>query len=125
MESVRSFIAPLGVYLLVITIGMVACSEEKKSTAPEDTCDNIITVTGEVVEIIDLTPVDGGVILKIVDENDDTYEMNIGSPFMTPWTEEEERLYRKLFELETGSRVRATGCALEHSIRLLDFEILD
>ena len=108
----------------MIAAGMAAYSDEKKSTAPENTCDNIITITGVVVEIIDMTPVDGGVILKIVDEDSDTYEFELWSPMMTPWTKKEELLYRKLSGLETGSRVTATGCALEHSIALLDFRIL-
>jgi len=125
MESVRVFILRTGICLLAIILGMVACSEEKKSTAPTDDCTDVITVTGEVVEIVDLTPVDGGVILKIIDEKDDIYEMDIGSPFITPWTEEEEQLYWKLSELEAGSRIRATGCELENGIKLLDIEILD
>ncbi len=115
MPSIRPFAAALVLSLAGCTLG---------GTAPVD--DGAVTVEGTVTEIVDQTPVDGGVTIELTVDGGATERLLFGSLFTQPPPSEERiALYQRIQGADVGSRVRATGVRSDEGIELTDLRVLD
>ncbi len=110
--------------LATVALALVAaaCSSSQVS-APEGQ----ITVTGEVLEIMDQTPVDGGVTITIlVPTPDDAQEVLLfGSLFTNPPPSAQRlEVYQRIQAAQVGSVVWAEGVRTTDGIVLSDFRVL-
>ncbi len=105
---------------LLLALALTACSTSEVA-AP----DGQVTVTGIVTEIVDQTPVDGGVTISIATSDETTERLLFGSLFTSPPPSAERlELYEQTRTARVGSRVRATGVRSTHGIALADFRVL-
>jgi len=86
----------------------------------------MVTLSGIVTEIDDATPVDGGVVIDLELENDETTKLFFDSLFTEPppphWRLE---LYEVIASLELGDSVQASGASVPEGISLRELIILD
>ena len=105
---------------LVLALLLPACSTSEVA-AP----DAQVTVTGIVTEIVDQTPVDGGVTISVATADDVTERLQFGSLFTSPPPSAERlALFEQIRTARVGSRVRATGVRSSDGITLADFRVL-
>lgn len=105
---------------LLVALLLSACS-----TAEVAAPDGQVTVTGIVTEIIDQTPVDGGVTISVATADDVTERLQFGSLFTSPPPSAERlALFEQIRTARVGSRVRATGVRSPDGIALADFRVL-
>lgn len=107
-------------FALLLALALSACSTSEVA-AP----DGQVTVTGIVTEIVDQTPVDGGVTITIATSDDTSERLLFGSLFTSPPPSAERlELYEQIQTARVGSRVRATGVRSTEGITLADFRVL-
>lgn len=115
VNAIRSAAFALALTLAGCTLG---------GTAPES--NDTVTVEGTVTEIVDQTPVDGGVTIEMDVDGGGSERLLFGSLFTSPPPSEGQvALYQRIQTARVGSRIRASGVRNEDGIRLSDLVVLD
>ena len=106
----------LGMLILFVAIG--GCSE---IYAPQD----LVTVTGEVLSIEDLVPIDGGVTIDLSLSDGETEKLFFESLFTYPPPSQERLdLYQVIRDVDIGDQVRAAGIRNDNGLVLEEIEVL-
>ena len=115
----KSLLTLLGASFFIIG----GCGDDSSApTAPEGT--NVV-VTGEVVEVQNAIPSDGGITLTVTPEVGGTEQLLFPSLFtLPPPSEETFRLYDVVKRVEVGNVVRAVGIRTTAGIALESLVIL-
>ena len=112
------------VAVLVLSIG--ACSSDDQVGPSGSDNSHLITVVGDVIEIENFVPVDGGVTIKL--RRDDRTEVVLfySSLFTNPPPSQEHiDLYQVIIQVDVGERIRAKGRRTDRGIELKDLVILE
>lgn len=105
---------------LVMVFALGGCSTSEVA-AP----DGQVTVTGIITEIVDQTPVDGGVSISLATSDDTTERLLFGSLFTSPPPSADRlEIYEQIQTARVGSRVRASGTRRPDGIELAEFRVL-
>lgn len=106
----------------VAAMALVAAGCTAGAVAPDP---EAVTVLGTVTEIVDDTPVDGGVTVTLDVVGGGEERLLFGSLFTVPPPGPDRlALYERLAQARVGSRVRAEGRRVDGGIELTDFRIL-
>ena len=89
------------------------------------TADGDVVVTGEVLEIVDQVPVDGGVTISVTTSDGITERLLFPSLFTYPPPSEQTiKLYDLVRRVEVGDVIRAEGKRTENGVELQSLTIL-
>lgn len=122
MNEQKKFWLPV---IAVLIMSICACSNNKQVGPGDSTDSDLITVVGEVIEIEDMVPVDGGVTIKLRQEDETEVDLYYSSLFTNPPPSQEHiDLYQVITEVDVGDRVRAKGIRIDHMIELKDLTII-
>ncbi len=109
----------------LISLALIACGGESGDPSGPGIKSEVL-VTGYVIEIENMMPVDGGITIKVELESKDTERLWFGSLFTVPPPSEDKlKLYDVVRRVELGDRVRATGERTEAGIELEGIAILE
>lgn len=113
--------------VLLAALFLVSCGDDddRDPTAPVGG-ESVTVVVGQVLQFVDATPVDGGVTVDIVLDDDRGERLLFPSMFTSPPPSNAMlRLYDVVRRVEVGDTVRAEGTRTGDSILLEKLWILD
>lgn len=100
------------------------CGERGDAPDPAPASENVV-VSGHVLEVEDLVPVDGGVTIAIKTERGETEQLLFPSLFTLPHPPRETiDLYETVKRVKVGDSIRAEGHRSENGIDLVALEVL-
>jgi hypothetical protein len=116
------------VLLATSCIALLGCENENQKGndgALAPAADGNVIVTGEVLDVVDQVPVDGGVTISVTTSEGITEQLLFPSLFTYPPPSEETiKLYDLVRRVEVGDVVRAEGKRTENGVELLSLTIL-